>query len=346
MRKLQWIAISLIAAAALSGNARAQAVPFAVIGDMPYTNAEYALLEQPGGAIAQAIKALNPEVLLHLGDFKQGRLNCSDELLEDRYRQIAALHPHKTVYTPGDNDWTDCDRLTLSGRYDELERLEFLRRLFFHQDKQQLVRDIPGLARQQDFIENALWRSGPVVFATLHIPGTNNGRHEILRSNINDALDEADRRDRFNTDWLQQAFINAASAQAVVLAVHADIFNFDHQQPACTADNRTQCDGYKIIRDSIKNAAIRFRKPVLLIHGDTPAYCLNRPYYEIPNLWRLNAPGDYKYTDANRIVFDPDNPDHPFAVTGLLDQKPAPAICDDSMLGLSLQSPPAPGANR
>jgi hypothetical protein len=56
---------------------------------MPYTDTEYALLEQPGGAIAKAIKALNPPVLIHLGDFKKGRLSCTDELYKEHYRQIA-----------------------------------------------------------------------------------------------------------------------------------------------------------------------------------------------------------------------------------------------------------------
>lgn len=335
LNSLVWI---LLAATALAGHAASQTVPFAVIGDMPYTDTEYALLEHPDGAIAKAIQALDLPVLIHLGDFKQGRLSCSDELLQDRYRQIAFLHPHKTVYTPGDNEWTDCDRLTLSGRYDELERLEFIRRLFFHQDRHRLTQAIPGLTRQDNFIENATWRIGPIVFATLHIPGTNNGRREILSGNITDALNEADRRDRFNNQWLHQAFAAAQSAQAIVLAFHADIFEFDHEKPACAESNRTECDGYKIIRDAIKSAAAQSGKPVLLIHGDTQAYCLNQPYYEIPNLWRLNAPGDYKYIDASRIVFDADNREQPFTVTGLLDQKPALAVCDNRLLSLSANS--------
>ena len=325
----------LLAATALAGHVASQPVQFAVIGDMPYTDAEYALLEHPDGALAKAIKALDPPVLIHLGDFKPGRLSCSDELLQDRYRQIAFLHPHKTVYTPGDNEWTDCDRLTLSGRHDELERLDFLRQLFFQRDEHLLTQAIPGLLRQQDFIENALWHIGPVIFATLHIPGTNNGRREILNSNAVDALDEADRRDRFNLQWLEQVFAASGSSQAIVLAFHADIFDFNHEKPACTDSNRTECDGYRNIRDAIKIAAAQSDKPILLIHGDTQAYCLNQPYYEIRNLWRLNAPGDYKYSDASRVAFDAANKEQPFTVTGLLGQKPAPSICDNGLLDLS-----------
>lgn len=313
----------------------AKATRFVVIGDMPYTDAEYALLEQPDGALAKAIRAVDPPVLIHLGDFKRGRLSCSDELLQDHYRQIAFLNHHKIVYTPGDNDWTDCDRFTLSTRYDELERLSFLRQLFFHQDQWQLTKHIPNLIRQEGFVENARWRIEQVAFATLHIPGTNNGRREILRSNLDEALNEADFRDQSNKQWLNQLFARAEAEQAVVIAFHADIFDFDHEKPACTPSNRTECDGYRMLRDEIKHLATQFKKPVLVVHGDTPSYCLHQPYALIPNLWRLNAPGDYKYIDASQIVFDPDNINMPFSVTGLLDQKPAPEVCNDGIFSLS-----------
>lgn len=345
MVKWTWLFISLILltssalASDLSHSAAEKPVRFVVIGDMPYTDTEYALLEHPDGAIAKALKALNPPVLIHLGDFKKGRLSCSDELYKDSYRQIAHLNPHKTVYTPGDNDWTDCDRFNMSIRYDELERLDYLRQLFFHQDAYQLTKDIPGLIRQESFIENALWKTGSVVFATLHIPGTNNGRKEILRSDIQTALDAADYRDQSNAKWLQQLFATAESAQAVVIVFHADLFDFDHDKPACSAENPTECDGYRMLRDLIKSTATQFKKPVLVIHGDTLAYCLNQPYTEIPNLWRLNVPGDYKYIDASQILFDPENKTMPFTVTGLLDQKPAPAVCDDSIFGFFTQPP-------
>ena len=177
MVKWIWLFISLISltsstlASVITYPAAEKLTRFVVLGDMPYTDAESALLEHPDGAIATAIKALNPPVLIHLGDFKKGRLSCTDELYKDNYRQIAHLNPHKTVYTPGDNDWTDCDRFNMSMRYDELERLNTLRQIFFHQDQFELTKNIPGLIRQEDLIENALWKIGSVIFATLHIPG-------------------------------------------------------------------------------------------------------------------------------------------------------------------------------
>ncbi len=309
-------------------------IRFAVIGDMPYSDSQHALLEAPDGAIAAAIREYNPPVLIHLGDFKKGRATCTNELFKARYKQIHHLNPFKIVYTPGDNDWTDCDRFGMSTRYDELERLDFLRHLFFHKDELQLTRDIPNLIRQQGFIENAMWEINGLLFATLHIPGTNNGRKEIYRSDLNKALGEADYRDQSNEKWLHKLFKSAQSAQAIVIALHADIYYTGFTKPACSTINRTDCDGYKNIRDLIAKKTRKIDKPVLVIHGDTSAYCLHQPYTSIPNLWRLNAAGDYQYIDANQITFDPDSPDAPFEVLGLLDQKKPPKVCNYSLFNL------------
>ncbi|MDQ1616021.1 MAG: hypothetical protein QOJ60_1960, partial [Actinomycetota bacterium] len=33
------------------------------------------------------------------------------------------------VYLPGDNEWTDCDRASITPRFDSLDRLEHLRQV-------------------------------------------------------------------------------------------------------------------------------------------------------------------------------------------------------------------------
>ena len=308
-------------------------ISFVVIGDMPYSDAQHAMLSAPYGEIYTAIRKTNPPALIHLGDFKSGSSTCSNQLFEERYTQISQLNPHKVIYTPGDNDWTDCDRLGQFPRFDELERLSFLRQLFYHDDKHQLTRGIPGLTRQTGFIENAMWQIANIQFATLHVPGTNNGRKEIYRSDINQALDEADLRDQSNEQWLNQLFESAHDAHAVVIAFQADIYYTGMTKPACSLTNRTDCDGYKQLRDLIAKHARTYKKPILVIHGDTSAYCLQQPYTSIPNLWRLNAAGDYKILDANQITVDPENYDAPFQIIGLIDQQEPPEICDYKLIG-------------
>lgn len=306
-------------------------VLFVIVSDMPYTPEQTQLLTGP---ITSAIQQAKPAVLIHLGDFKAGNLSCTDALLTASRDQIAGLYPLKVVYTPGDNDWTDCDRKTLSPRFDELERLRLIRRQFF-QDKtgQAMTQHLPGLSRQANFIENAHWWLDKVAFATLHIPGTNNGRAEILRSSRTQALAEAERRDRANEVWLQQHFEQAKAqhAEAVVLAFQADIYHPDLKQPsrACTPQHPTACDGYQRIRTQIEYQAAQFYpKPVLLVHGDTSAFCLQQPALGLaPNLWRLNAGGDYTVLDAVQVRVDPAHPTQPFTATALQTGLTPPAIC-------------------
>ena len=85
------------------------------------------------------------------------------------------------VYTPGDNEWTDCHRPGW-GDYDPRERLSVLRNLFFAEPTS-LDRDPINLERQSDLspehaamAENARWRIDGVLFGTAHVVGSNNGR--------------------------------------------------------------------------------------------------------------------------------------------------------------------------
>lgn len=309
-------------------------VRFSVIGDMPYLPHEHPMLTAPDGAIVKAVRAYDPPVLIHLGDLKSGDSACTDSLLVARRDQIFDLNPYRAVYTPGDNDWTDCDREEMSPQFDELERLSFIRSIFYQSDEgAKLTRDIPGLTRQSGFVENAMWTINGLVFGTLHIPGTNNGRDEFFPpSDVDKALDEADRRDAFNEAWVDSLFDAAASAPALVITFQADIYypDLDKSHKECTTQNRQDCDGFKRIRDYMERKAVLYQKPVLLVHGDTNAYCFHKPVGLAINLWRLNAPGDFKLSDAAQVAFDPDDTETPFEVQAMLTKTPLPKICDYS----------------
>ena len=82
------------------------AIDYAVIGDVPY-----------GAAAAERfpslIEAINrdPKVrrAVHLGDTKSGSTVCSDEWFDFIYESFQDFDD-PLVYTPGDNEWTDCHR--------------------------------------------------------------------------------------------------------------------------------------------------------------------------------------------------------------------------------------------
>jgi len=308
------------------------AITFGIFGDMPYTDKEIDMLTLPDGKIVKAIRDLNPPVLIHYGDFNKGSNSCTDESFAAMRQQISELLPGRVVYTPGDNDWTDCDRAKMTTRFDELERLAFVRNLFYSETGAEMYKDVPNLKRQEGYVENAAWEIDGLVFGTLHVVGTNNGRAEILLSEVDKVLDEADLRDESNEKWLNELIESAKDKKGLVVVFQADIYHPEEgvADRVCDKTNREDCDGVKRIRDQLAEKAKTFNKPFLIIHGDTNAFCLNQPVKEAHQFWHLNGPGDYTLLDAAKVIFDPDNKTQPFSVIGLTDERAYPEECNYS----------------
>jgi hypothetical protein len=102
------------------------AVTFSLIGDLGYRPAEEPLLHN-------VLDDLNRNALafvVHVGDLSSAAYACTDELVARRFGQFnASAHP--LIYTPGDNEWTDCHEQQGVKRGNPLERLAHLRKVFF-----------------------------------------------------------------------------------------------------------------------------------------------------------------------------------------------------------------------
>ena len=221
-----------------------------------------------------------------------GGSDCTNAGLVRVCAVISQLIPDRVFYAPGDNNWTDCDHDRLSNPISELARLDRLRKVFFGQPLQ-----LPaGWAyhRQEGFPENALWQLGGVKFATLHVVGTANGRVEIKRYNMAVALAAVKAHHQANAVWLRQAFAAAESAQALVVALQVDTTVARWSGP-CSGERRSKCDAFASLREQLRKGAAELGKPVLVAHGDTGRFCVDREFggRRAPNLWRLNNRGDY-----------------------------------------------------
>lgn len=313
MRRLLVLALFLLPALPAGAQAPA-AAPFAFVawGDIPYCQA-WAPQDCPAeeGRVARLMGQVNetrPAFAIHVGDATGGSETCSDEKLLRAFT-FFGLANHPVVYTPGDNEWTDCwqDR---AGRYDPVERLGFLRSRYFR-DAVSLGRGRMPLTRQADeqpahpqMVENMRWQRNGVFFLTIHLPGSNNGRPGIPgdRPQIQQApgaLAEFEARDAANVAWLQAGFDEArrADAPAVVVALQADLFYVAR----CGSGYDS---GYARFRAALGEAAAAFRKPVLLIHGDSHFWLHDRPVAAAPNLTRIMVPGD-RDVRAVRVEVDP-----------------------------------------
>ncbi|MGK7954402.1 MAG: hypothetical protein AB4063_03935 [Crocosphaera sp.] len=308
---------------------------FIVYGDLPY------MISLPDGRTDEEV--LKEDILpaiqqrkdvpfvIHLGDLSRPQYACEDQFLYDVKAFWEKDIQKPVFYTPGDNDWTDCDRSYLPNPQSEIERLAAIRRIFFSEPKQL---DPQWQYEQNSTLpENELWIYEGVLFVTQHIVSTNNGRDEILIDDPQEVLALVDERDQANKEWLDHGLKIAKqeAIEAVVIASQLDPFGPEDGEN----DAFTRCTNnaaYGGFCEQLQTFAINVQKPVLFVHGDTNAYCYDQPFGTelAPNIWRLNAPGDHKYIDASVVSYDRNNPEQPFDITGLLSGDPPPPICDYS----------------
>jgi hypothetical protein len=300
--------------AAGSVSVPAGAVPFAfgLIGDLPYADRDEAQL-------AALLAHMDDEPLafaIHAGDIKGSREPCSDALYLRR-RALLERSAHPLVLLPGDNEWLDCHRRA-AGAHDPRERLAALRRILWEArgplgGDRTAARAPLLLERQPRMPENVRWRIGAVHFAALHVVGSNNGLDEYPGSRA-----EFDARLAANRAWLDDWLEGAKRdrADALVLAFHADP-GFDSARSA----------GFGAFKRWLQDLAAGFRGQVLLVHGDSHRFRVDRPLEGrdgriVEHVTRVVCFGHPFIHAWVRIAYDPDAPAR-FAV-GIREVRAAP----------------------
>jgi len=248
---------------------------FVALGDMPYGAPVIT-----GPAYKRLIAAINksePAFSIHVGDIKSGSSDCSDEEFH-RQRAFFDLFKGPLIYTPGDNEWTDCHRKKAGG-YKPLERLAALRKVFFDTGARSLGsnpivlerQSASGTAEHRAYVENQRWIHKGILFMTAHIVGSNNGFQTQRPAVVEEYLS----RSRANRAWIEQGFRMAdeMDAKAVVLAIHADVFTGRSNWTEWPEDS-----GFTATMLVFRKAAEAFGKPVLLIHGDSHEFRIDKPF--------------------------------------------------------------------
>lgn len=292
--KMKWLS-AVMGVCMLAGAARAQnadaAMSFMALGDHPYGPA--AQTQAPYEGLIEAINAQNVAFSVHVGDFKSGSTLCNDAEFD---RQLANFQRFSApvVYTPGDNEWTDCHRAN-NGAFDPLERLSVLRQRFFPAGKSLGARPMAVesqaslMPAHATFVENLRWHQGGVMFATAHIVGSNNN----LEARDPRGAGEFFQRDAANVAWIQSAFEQARQrdAKALVLAFQADVFesrNLWEDFPGHSGFRRT-------IGETLLPLAKAWGRPVLVVHGDSHQFKIDQPFTldkkPVANVTRLIVPG-------------------------------------------------------
>jgi hypothetical protein len=222
------IVVGSLVAACTAARSQATAPPatgftFAVIGDLGYFPEEEPWVDH---VLADLNRDTALAFVVHVGDLSSPRYGCTDQLRTRRLAQFRAS-AHPLIYTPGDNDWTDCHAPAVPGG-DPMERLTKLRAVFFDGD-QTIGQRTFALARQSasgdpafaKYRENVRWDLGGVTFLTLHVTGSNNG---LGRTPDGDA--EYAERTQANLAWLRRGFEHArtSNSRAIMILQQANLF--------------------------------------------------------------------------------------------------------------------------
>jgi len=243
---------------------------FALIGDLGYNDEEESQFED---LLADLGRDDSLAFVVHVGDLSSPKRACTNELLERRLAQFRAS-PHPFVYTPGDNEWTDCHRV--SGG-EPLERLAKLREIFFD-GSVTLGQRTFALARQSEsgdalfarYRENTRWEFGGVMFLTLHVTGSNNG---LGRTPEGD--EEYRERNQANLVWLRQGFEHAKASNSRAVMVLQQANPFPEFPPF--SGSPKDSSGFDGLRRALQTETAAFGRPVVLVHGDSHFFRIDKP---------------------------------------------------------------------
>jgi len=269
---------------------------FALIGDVPYKVSP----GQDYPPFDNLIKDVNEEEdlkwVLHAGDIKSGSTPCSDALFEDRLIRYNKFDI-PFVLTPGDNGWTDCHRVS-AGEFQPLERLARFREIFYAKPGYTIGGTTMQVSTQADIIgyeefpENVRWVEQGVIFATLHVVGSENGLRDFdpassAKRTIADD-EEVVRRTQAVLNWIDTTFELAKSEHA------AGVFLLMQANPGLER-RPGKHTGFEAILANIESHVKQYNKPVVLAHGDSHYFREDKPALPggafLPNFTRVETFG-------------------------------------------------------
>ena len=271
MKKLRsffrWIAICVLGLTAWVEEplrAAEERFTFVAMGCMPYGDENFAAYER----LLAEINRRGPAFTVHCGDTKGGGVPPTEAFLKHVHGWFDSLEG-AAIYTPGDNEWTDVHRAN-NGSQDPAVWLAKVRAEYFSAERSMGRAPIPLVTQRRErgfekFVENARWTRGGVVFATVHVVGSNNNNSPEIPG----AVAEFRAREAANAAWVRATFAEARATAAAGVA-----FFFQAQPFAQSAGIAGRVSGFRNFLDVMEAEAVAWKKPVLLVHADEHRYRL------------------------------------------------------------------------
>ena len=284
----------------------------AVYGDAPYgtkptDTAEFAATP----AFIDSVNA-DPDVstVIHVGDIHSGKRYCTeayDRSIYDLWTRFA----DPLVYTPGDNEWTDCHKPGEGGgtynattgqidyvtdpatglprdyaQGDPVANRQLVRSIFFAHPGQTLGGgDLRVLSQAQvadpahpadaQFVENVMWQRNRTLFVTLDVPGgSNDDADPWYGAPAESARQQQERQQREAADlrWLDLAFLAAHRSNVTSVVLVTQADTWD-----LDGKSAAHLSNYEPLIAAIADHTTAFGRPVLLLNGDSHVYRSDNP---------------------------------------------------------------------
>jgi hypothetical protein len=327
---------TLLATAAFAGDDYNDDRPvstLAVYGDAPYgTTPTDDTQNKLTPAFIGAVNA-DPlvDVVLHVGDIHSGKQFCT-QAYDQTVFDLWTAFTRPLVYTPGDNEWTDCHKPAEGGgsydpvsgqikyivdasgnpvdyaKGDPIANLDLVRSIFFARpglalggghkfllsQKVAYDRRYPSDAK---YVENVIFIQSRVLFVTINLPGGSNNDLDVWYGAPTASpaqVTEAAERNGADLRWLDSAFTLAKllRLKGVVIQAQADMWD-----PEKGAAHQT---GYEPIVKSVADHTLAFGKPVLMFNGDSHVYQTGNPLSPSSPVYAMH-PG-YDVPNFHRVV--------------------------------------------
>jgi hypothetical protein len=284
---------------------------YAVYGDAPYGTTPTDTSETD--ATPAFISAVNADkavsTVLHVGDIHSGSQYCT-QAYDQQIADLWAGFADPMVYTPGDNEWTDCHKKkegggaynAATGQIDyvkdgdgnlvnysggnPVDNLALVRSIFYPTAGGTLgsgrlkvlsQAQVDNHAHPTDgqYVENVMWQRDDVLFVSVNVPGGSNSDADPwygAPTASPQQTTEAANRTGAALRWLDRAFTTAGQvhARSVVVMAQADMWDLDGKDGSHLAN-------YEPIVNSLATHTTDFGKPVLLLNGDSHVYRSDNP---------------------------------------------------------------------
>lgn len=277
----------------------ANPVSVAVFGDAPYgtTPTDTAEFQATPAFIDSVNDDPQVRLVMHVGDIHSGKQYCTQSYDLSVF-DLWAQFKDPLVYTPGDNEWTDCHKSGEGGNVTDSQgnpvdyangnpvaNLALIRSIFFPTPgvtlggrKKQVVSQAdaydPAHPSDANYVENVMWEQSKTLFVTVNVPGgSNNDADKWYGAPLTSAQsDEMNQRTGADLRWLDAAFARAEAdgVDGVVIGLQADMWDLDGKTSA-------HLTNYEPIISDIAQNTTAFGKPVLLFNGDSHVYRSDNP---------------------------------------------------------------------